>query len=67
MAVRRRLRVFALAPRVTSRSVRNAPMKVASSSASVSPWRLPQPHLCEHEQQPERIPVGTIVLALTLR
>jgi hypothetical protein len=34
MAVRRRLRVFALAPRFTSRSVRNAPMNVASRSAS---------------------------------
>ena len=35
MTVRRRLRVFALAPRFTSRSVRNAPMNVASRSASV--------------------------------
>src|SRR5206468_6942159 len=50
MAVRRRLRVFALAPRFTSRSVRNAPMNVASRSVQL--------HLCEHEQQPERVPVG---------
>lgn len=30
-------------------------------------WALPQPHLCKDEQQPERIPVGGVVLPLTLR
>jgi hypothetical protein len=35
MTVRRRLRVFALAPRFVSRSVRNAPMNVAPRSGGV--------------------------------
>lgn len=58
MAVRRRLRVFALTLRFTSRSVRKVPMNVASRSERVRADGDFRAALCEHEQQPERVCVG---------
>lgn len=57
MAVRRRLRVVTPTPRFISRSVKNVPMKGASSSSSVSADGALKPRLRKHDQQPECIPV----------
>jgi hypothetical protein len=67
-AVRRRLRVLALAPRFASRSVRNAPMSGASRSSSARADGGLRSRACANVNSSRNVSLyDAIVLALTLR
>jgi hypothetical protein len=58
MAVRRRLRLRAGAELYLEIGEERADERCIQIGERQGRWGLPQPHLCEHEQQPERVPVG---------
>src|SRR5580658_9145876 len=58
MAVRRRLRLRAGAELYLEIGEERADERCIQIGECQGRWGLPQPHLCEHEQQPERVPVG---------